>query len=246
VPNLDLDARVEIDLKKIISPDLAQRVTAAASSDAYGFPLIALRPDEVERLAAAVAQATPAGFGPAMPILYAYDPRKGLLVPIENIRNQLCTHPFTEENPTMTHFLDRSAPDAFQLIKEILDDPRNTIAEFILIEFAKRQGDCKWLDRIKGSKPRDKTLTDAEIEALAKPFAAEMGRRKVSEMTEPLINPLPDSPFGLVPLLGQRDDANVVFFAAFVGTDGTRLALDIDEVLPAISDAALEGLGRKP
>jgi hypothetical protein len=212
---------------------------------ANGDPLIPLTPDEAAYLARDIAKMTPAGFGPALPIFDLYQPRNGLLVPVATIANQLTPHPLAKGNETMTHFLERVAPDAFRLITQILDDPDNVIAELILLQFAKRQGDCKWLDRIKGSKPRDKTLTDAEIEALAKPFAAETGRRKVSDMREPLINPLPASPFGLVPLLGQRDDANVVFFAAFVGTDGARLALDIDEVLPRISDAVLEALSRK-
>jgi hypothetical protein len=243
VPNLE--AAIEINHTNAVPPDLAQRV-AAANDGADGFAMLMLTPDEAARLADTVAKATPTGFGPAMPILDPNEPRNGVLVPVATIRKQFTTNPLTKENPTMTHFLERSAPDAFRLIKEILDDPTNTIVKFILFEFTRRQGVFKRLDHIKGSLARANTLTDAEIDALANPFAVEIGRRKVSEMREPLINPLPDGPFGLVPLLGQRDDANVVFFAAFVGTDRTRLALDIDELLPRVSDAVLEALGRKP
>jgi hypothetical protein len=243
--DLDLAAAAPIDLGGQIPPQLAEQIVAAGGN-VSGFIVIDPQPHEAEQVARAIATATPAGFGPAMPILNPYQPRNGLLVPVATIANQLTPHPLAKENKTMPHFLERAAPDAFRLIKQIVDDPSNIIAEVILFEFTRRQGVCKRLDHIKGSVPRDKTLTEAEIDALAKPFAAEMGRRKVSDMREPLINPLPDAPFGLVPLLDQRDDANVVFFAAFVGTDGARLALDIDEVLPGVSDAVLEGLARKP
>jgi len=77
----------------------------------------------------------------------------------------------------------------------------------------------------------------------------EIARRKVSQIDEPLIDPLPDGAIAIIPLLGQADEANVILLACFVahGNPGAmRLALDIDEVLPALSRAVLEGLGRKP
>jgi hypothetical protein len=245
--DLELHAGPVIDFAADISPDLARRVADAADGGANSFGLIQLGLEEAERLARAIASMTPNGTEPGMPVIDAYSPRNGLLVPIGLIRRRLSRLlPPTQKGPAMSHPLQRSAPGAYSLLKDICDDPDKAIDETILYELARAQGLCKRIDHIKGNKPpRAKSLTEAEIDAVAKPYAAEISRRTVSEIREPLINPLPEGAFALVPLLGQHYDANVVLFAAFVGHDSTRLALDIDEVLPAISRAVLEGLGRK-
>jgi hypothetical protein len=149
----------------------------------------------------------------------------------------------------MPHPLQRSAPRSFDLLKQICDDPDKVIDEVILYELARAQSLCKRVDHIQGNKPpRAKTLTEAEIDAVAKPYASKVARGRISEFNEPLIDPLPDGTIALIPLLGQTDDANVFLLSCFVahGRPGAmRFALDIDEVLPAISREVLEGLGRK-
>jgi hypothetical protein len=245
--DLELHAGSVVDFAADISPDLAQRIPAAARGGADSFGLIELDAEEAEQLPRAIARKTPNGVEPSIPIIDAYSPRNGLLVPIGLIHQRLSLlPPLTQKGPAMSHPLQRSAPGTYSLLKDICDDPDKVIDEAILYELARAQGLCKRIDHIKGNKPpRAKSLTEAEIDAVAKPYAAEISRRTVSEIREPLINPLPEGAFAFVPLLGQRDDANVVLFAAFVGHDSTRLALDIDEVLPAISRSVLEGLGRK-
>jgi len=248
---LGLDGAPPIDLTGHISPEIAQRIAGSAGRDADRFGLIELECADVERLAEAIAQVRPRITDPVMPVLEACWPNNGLLVPIATVRKHLTHHDAqTEKGHVMSHPLRRSAPAAFDLIKQAADDAENVIAEVILFEVARDQGWCKRIDHIKGNKPpRAKSLTEAEIDAVAKAYAAEITRRKVSEMDEPLVNPLPDGTIGIIPLLGQSDEANVVLLACFIapGSPGSmRLALEIDEVLPTISRAVLQGLGRKP
>jgi hypothetical protein len=245
--DLDLAAAAPIDLGGEVPPQLAQQI-AAAGRNVSGFIVIDPQPHEAERLAFAFAKATPNGVAPGIPVLDAYAPHNGVLVPVALVRKHLTQlNHQTEKGHPMSHPLQRSASDAFRLIRQVVDDPANVIAEIILFEATRKQGFCKRIDNIKGvNKQRAKTLTDAEIDALAKPYGAEIAPRKVSEMRRPLVNPLPDGAFAFVPLLGQRDEANVVLFFAFTGDDDMRLALDIDEVLPGLSRAVLAALGRKP
>jgi hypothetical protein len=248
--DLDLESYADcaIDFDADIPPDLARRIKAAVGGETTSFRFVELRPDEAERLARAAIQKTPNGIEAGIPIINAYSPRNGLLVPIGLIRQRLSllSTP-TQKGSAMSHALQRSAPIAYDLLKDTCDDPDRVIDEVILYELARAQDLCKRIDHIRGNKPpRATTLTEAEIDAVAKLYAAEIARRKVSTIREPLINPLPDGAFAFIPLLGQSDEANVVLFAAFIGHDSTRLSLDIDEVLPAISRQVVEGLGLRP
>jgi hypothetical protein len=245
--DLELDTGSAVDFAADIPPNLARRIEAVAAGGTDSFGLIELEAEEAERLARAVARAPANSLDTRIPIINAYLPRNGLLVPIGFIRQRLSLPaPHPQKGVSMSHPLQRCAPRAYDVVKQQCDDANKVIDEVILYEIARAQGVCKRIDHIKGNKPqRAKSLTEAEIDSMAKPYASEISRRTISEIREPLINPLPEGAFAFVPLLGQHDDANVVFFAAFVGHDSTRLALDVDEVLPAISRAVLEGLGRK-
>lgn len=248
--DLCLDAGPPIDLAGDIPPEVTRRIAAAVGRGADSFGLIELEPDEAERLSHGIAGATPSGTGPALPVLDGYSPRNGVLVPVALLRKHLPQHVSpTRKGSAMPHPLQRSAPEAFKFIKGIGDDPNNVIGEFILYEFARAQGLCKRIDHIKGNtSPRANALSEEDIDAVVKTQAA-IACRKASGSDEPLIDPLPDGTIAVIPLLGQNDKLNVILLACFVahGRPGTmRFALDIDEVLPTISSAVLEGLGRKP
>ena len=249
---LDLggNAILPIDLTGDISTELARRIAAEARRAADGFALIDLQPQEAERLGCAIARATPAGTEPAIPILDAYAPRNGLLVPVALVREHLAFPPPTQKGSPMPHPLQRSAPNAYDLLKKICDDPNAVIAESILFEVARAQGSCKRIDHIRGNKPpRAKSLSDADVDAVVKIYAARIVPRDIGKIDEAQMTALPDGTVGTIPLLGQSNDANVLLLVCFIAHENPgsmRLALEIDEVLPTISDAVLEGLGRKP
>lgn len=249
--DLDLTAADAIDLSCEIPPDLAARIAATAGRSENGFRLIDLQPQEAERLGSAIAKATQGGTRPGMPVIEAYAPQSGLLVPVALVRqrlNQLV--PQTEKGLTMSHPLRRSAPAAFDFIKQVADDADKVIAEVILYEVARAQNSCKRIDHIKGAKPpRAKSLSDAEVDAVVNTYALRIVPRNISKIDEAQTTALPDGTVGIIPLFGQSNDTNVFLLACFIAHENPgsmRLALEIDEVLPAISDALLDGLGRKP
>jgi hypothetical protein len=248
--NLDLSACPPIDFAGGIAPELARRIAASVGHNDNGFALIDLEPDEATPLAHAIARAGPQCGEHGIPIIDGYSLADGLLLPVELVRQHFTKSQIqSEKGPTMAHPLQRSAPRAYNLLKEICDDSNKVIDEVILYELARAQAFCKRVDHIQGNKPpRAKTLTEAEIDAVAKPYAAKIARGRVSEFNEPLIDPLPDGTIALIPILGQDDEVNVILLACFVshGTPGSmRMTLDIDEVLPAISREVLEAIGRK-
>ena len=244
---LGLAGRQPVDLHREVPHDLTRRALAAVGHGPDVFALIQLEHEEAERLARAIAREAPNGA--CVPVIDVYAPHNGAFVPVELIRKRLAELAApTEKGPTMPHPLQRSAPSAYNLLKQIVDDSSKVIDEFVLYRLARAQHLCTRIEHIKGDKPpRATTLTDAEIDAAAKAYAVEIAPRKVSQIHEPRTDPLPDGTVAIVPLLGQADGTNVVLLGCFIahGTPGAmRLALDIDEVLPRISQAVLEGLGR--
>jgi hypothetical protein len=246
--DLNLDAAAPIDLRGVILPDLVAQI-AAAGRVRSGFPFIDLKPQEAEQLARAIATATPNGTEPGIPIIDAYAPHKGVLVPIAFVRTHL-TQLQTEKGHPMSHPLRRSVPAAFDLIKQIADDPDKVIAEVLLFEVARAQKSCKRIDHIKGTKPpRAKSLSEEDVDAVVKTYAARVVPRDIAKVEEAQTTALPDGTVAIIPLLGQRNETNVFLLACFIadGEHGSmRVTLEIDEVLPAISRAVLEGLGRRP
>jgi hypothetical protein len=87
--DLVIAAGQPIDFTAAVSPELARRIVAGGKlgSDTFGF--IELEPNEAERLAHAIARAPGNGADPGLPVIDAYSPHNGVLVPTEIVRNRL-------------------------------------------------------------------------------------------------------------------------------------------------------------